>query len=61
MSNNLPALFEIFKIAANNSWVQRCTEASSTLFFNSGEDIIDVFYTTGGVMTQIDHPKSGAQ
>ncbi|GMI42396.1 hypothetical protein TrCOL_g11593 [Triparma columacea] len=55
---------EILDLASKQGWVQRRPEASSTLFFrnvNKEDDLINIFYTTGGVMTQIEHPKSGIQ
>jgi hypothetical protein len=61
MSLPTPALIKA--IAVENGYVERREEVSSTLFFKDNQPhhptIINVFYTTGGVMTKISHPRSG--
>lgn len=57
-----PAIIKV--IATMNGYVERREEASSTLFFREDNQphhpiLINVFYTTNGVMTKLSHPKSG--
>ena len=53
-------------IAARHGYIERREEASNTLFFKSDNlpqsdnpTLINVFYTTGGIMTKLSHPNSG--
>ncbi|KAL7551109.1 hypothetical protein ACHAWF_014309, partial [Thalassiosira exigua] len=60
---SLPPPSLIKAIAHSNGYVERRDEASSTLFFKDNQPhyptLINVFYTTGGVMTKLSHPRSG--
>lgn len=61
---HLPSPEIIKSIAAAYGYEERRVEASSTLFFkdtstNHNPTLINVFYTTGGVMTKVSHPTSG--
>ena len=58
----------IKNIAGRNGYIQRREEASNTLFFKSENlvppdggypTLINVFYTTGGIMTKLSHPTRG--
>jgi len=59
----------IKNIAGRNGYIQRREEASNTLFFKSENPVppdggypgtlINVFYTTGGIMTKLSHPTRG--
>ena len=58
----------IKNIAGRNGYIQRREEASNTLFFKSDNlvppdggypTLINVFYTTGGIMTKLSHPTRG--
>ena len=62
----LPSPAVIKALAARHGFVERREEASSTLFFKSDNlpqsqhpTLINVFYTTGGIMTKLSHPTSG--
>ena len=62
----LPSPAVIKALAARHGFVERKEEASSTLFFKSDNlpqpqhpTLINVFYTTGGIMTKLSHPTSG--
>jgi hypothetical protein len=62
MSLPTPAVIKI--IAVEYGYEERRAEASNTLFFKDASTahhptLINVFYTTGGVMTQLSHPRSG--
>lgn len=57
-----PSPKEIIDLARECDFVERRAEASSTLFFKRRNDdgtIINVFYTTRGVMTKLKHPVRG--
>jgi len=59
-----PTPEEIKRIAQECSYEERREEASYTLYFKKqGRDkyptLINVFYTTRGIMTKLSHPKSG--
>ncbi|KAL3800692.1 hypothetical protein ACHAWO_013234 [Cyclotella atomus] len=58
---SLPNPSTIKQIAAQHGFTERRDEVSSTLFFIRLRDktLINVFYTTGGVMTKLSHLKSG--
>jgi hypothetical protein len=61
---SLPSPEVIKIIATEYGYEERRDEASSTLFFkdtstNHNPTLINVFYTTGGVMTKVSHPTSG--
>jgi tetratricopeptide (TPR) repeat protein len=63
-SSSLPSPEDIRSIALEYNYEERRDEASSTLFFKDtytalNPTLINVFYTTGGVMTKISHPTSG--
>ncbi|KAL9181530.1 hypothetical protein ACHAXT_010335 [Thalassiosira profunda] len=61
--SSLPTPCDIKIIAREHGYVERREEASNTLFFKdnkpSSPTLINVFYTTGGVMTKLSHPKTG--
>ncbi|KAL7535798.1 hypothetical protein ACHAXR_006737 [Thalassiosira sp. AJA248-18] len=60
---SLPSPAAIKVIALQYGYIERREEVSSTLFFKDNHShnptLINVFYTTGGVMTKLDHPRSG--
>jgi hypothetical protein len=66
---SFPTPKEIKRVAKEHGYEERREEISSTLFFkdvvasndehNSCPTLVNVFYTTRGVMTKISHPKSG--
>ena len=63
-NTSLPSPEVIKIIALEYNYEERRDEASSTLFFKDtsiahNPTLINVFYTTGGVMTKLSHPKSG--
>ena len=63
-NTSLPSPDVIKIIALEYSYEERRDEASSTLFFKDtstthNPTLINVFYTTGGVMTKLRHPSSG--
>ena len=63
-SSSLPSPEVIKSIAHEYNYEERRDEASRTLFFKDtstalNPTLINVFYTTGGVMTKISHPASG--
>ena len=62
----LPTPAIIKRIAIKYGYEERREEASYTLFFKESQPqrqhhpiLINVFYTTGGVMTKLSHPKRG--
>ncbi|KAL7532052.1 hypothetical protein ACHAWF_003997 [Thalassiosira exigua] len=66
MSDQFPTPLEIKALAEDYGYVERRPEASRTLFFKEedGGDasrpvLVNVFYTTRGIMTKLPHPKSG--
>ena len=63
-NTSLPSPEVIKIIALEYNYEERRDEASSTLFFKDtsiahNPTLINVFYTTGGVMTKLSHPTSG--
>ncbi|KAL7491315.1 hypothetical protein ACHAWT_002009 [Skeletonema menzelii] len=61
---SLPSPEEIKIIALEYNYEERRDEASRTLFFKDtstahNPTLINIFYTTGGVMTKLSHPRSG--
>jgi len=54
-----PSPQEIRYVARNCGYKERRSEASSTLFFEKQGILINVFYTTRGVMTKLNHPTRG--
>ena len=63
-NTSLPSPEVIKMIALEYNYEERRDEASSTLFFKDtstahNPTLINVFYTTGGVMTKLSHPRSG--
>ncbi len=63
-NTSLPSPQEIKNIALEYNYEERREEASSTLFLKDtltahNPTLINVFYTTGGVMTKLSHPRSG--
>lgn len=64
MSDEFPTPLEIKALAEDYGYVERRSEVSYTLFFREdtpdGEPIlINVFYTTRGIMSKLPHPKQG--
>lgn len=62
MSQPTPEVIKI--IAVEYGYEERRDEASSTLFFKDASTthnptLINIFYTSGGVMTKLSHPTSG--
>lgn len=59
----LPSPEAIKLLALEHGYEERRSEASSTLFFKDGQEhqptLVNVFYTTGGVMTKLAHPSKG--
>ena len=53
----------VISLALANGYKERRPETSSTLFFSKGTlenaILLNIFHTTRGVMTHIDHPTSG--
>mmetsp|Transcript_14441 Transcript_14441/g.22277 ORF Transcript_14441/g.22277 Transcript_14441/m.22277 type:complete len:526 (+) Transcript_14441:113-1690(+) len=63
-NTSLPSPEVIKIIALEYNYEERRDEASSTLFFKDtstthNPTLINVFYTTGGIMTKLSHPRSG--
>jgi hypothetical protein len=63
-NTSLPSPEVVKSIALEYNYEERRDEASSTLFFKDtstahNPTLINVFYTTGGVMTKLSHPTSG--
>lgn len=60
---SLPTPPQIKAIALARGYTERREEASYTLFFKDNQEphptLVNVFYTTGGVMTKLNHPTSG--
>lgn len=61
---SLPRPQEIKLIATKYGYIERRDEVSKTLFFKNSRQrqhptLINVFYTTGGIMTKLSHPRSG--
>jgi hypothetical protein len=61
---SLPPPQVIKLLASQHGYIERRQEASSTLFFKNAQQqlnptLINVFYTTGGIMTKLSHPRSG--
>jgi len=67
MSGEFPSPLEIKALAEDYGYVERRAECSSTLFFREDQPeqkngqpiLINVFYTTRGIMTKLPHPKQG--
>ena len=61
--SSLPNPETIKHIASAYGYAERRKEVSSTLFFKDDTQktptLINIFYTTGGVMTKLSHPKKG--
>jgi len=63
-NTSLPSPEVIKIIALEYNYEERRDEASSTLFFKDSSiahnpTLINIFYTTGGTMTKLNHPTSG--
>ena len=66
MSDEFPTPLEIKALAEDYGYVERRSEVSYTLFFREDKPeqegqpiLINIFYTTRGIMTKLPHPKQG--